>query len=71
MPVTASETRGIAQEYSDNAYPGEVAEEVNQFYEYYTAHITRNGAIYGLLSVNSYTGEVPYHSWHRLFVQSQ
>jgi len=31
----------------------------------------KDGKIYGMLSVNGYTGDVWYHSWHGYFIQEQ
>ena len=41
----------------------------DRFYGYYTLHTLRNGQIEGMLSVNGYTGEVWYHTWHGPFVR--
>ena len=43
-------------------------EKPDQFYGYYTIHILRDGKIYGMLSVNGYTGQVWFHSWHGQFL---
>jgi hypothetical protein len=37
---------------------------------YYTVHITKAGQISGMLSVNAYTGQVWFHTWHGTFVSS-
>jgi len=71
MQVTPSRAKSIAQGYLDASYSGTVAEEVNQFYGYYTIHIAKNGLLFGMLSVNGVTGVVWYHSWHGAFVQSR
>ena len=71
MQVTPTQAKSIAQGYLDASYPGTVAEEVNQFYGYYTVHIVKDGALFGMLSVNGVTGVVWYHSWHGTFVQSR
>lgn len=41
----------------------------DRFYGYYTLHTLRNGAIEGMLSVNGYTGQVWYHTWHGPFIR--
>ena len=70
MPVTAERARDIAQGWLDRFMPGlSVAEDADAFYGYYTIHVIKNGQLYGMLSVNGYTGEVWYHSWHGDFVQ--
>ncbi|MDP2901440.1 MAG: hypothetical protein Q8O47_10805 [Candidatus Bathyarchaeota archaeon] len=71
MSVSASQAKTIAQGYLDGAYPGSVAEEVNQFYGYYTVHITKSGTLFGMLSVNGSSGVVWYHSWHGAYIQSR
>lgn len=37
----------------------------------YTLHTEKDGGITGILSVNGYSGEVWYHSWHGPFVGMQ
>ncbi|MBE0517222.1 MAG: hypothetical protein IBX41_07545 [Methanophagales archaeon] len=71
MPVTQDEALSIAQEYLDRFLPGTVAEDPHPFYGYYTIHVTRNGEIYGMLSVDGYDGVVWYHNWHGAFIQSR
>jgi hypothetical protein len=39
-------------------------------YSYLTIYITKNGEIYGMLSVNGYDGEVWYHNWHGAYNQT-
>jgi hypothetical protein len=56
MTVTADEATKDGQQFID------------QFYGYYTLHVFQNGQIYGMLSVNGYTGQVWYHSWHGRFL---
>ncbi len=36
----------------------------HEFYGYYTLHINKGNETTGMLSVNSYTGDVWYHEWH-------
>lgn len=69
-PSTVSEDRAqeIAQGWLDQYQPGSAAEIPDTFPGYYTVHITNNGQITGMLSVNAYTGQVWYHSWHGAFV---
>jgi len=69
MPVTPEQARRYAQEYLDPYLPGTmVADEADAFYGYYTIHVLRDGQIYGMLSVNGYTGQVWYHTWHGDFI---
>jgi len=69
MPVTKQQAATIAENYLKTFLPGASTEEPDVFYGYYTIHITQNGKIYGMLSVNGYSGQVWYHSWHGEFIQ--
>ncbi|MBS7623380.1 PepSY domain-containing protein [Candidatus Bathyarchaeota archaeon] len=69
MPVTASDAEQIAQAYLDSYLPGSTIEHPDTFYGYYTVHVLRDGKVYGMLSVNGYTGQVWYHTWHGAFIQ--
>ncbi len=60
-----------AQQYLDTSLPSSIAEDVHPFYGYYTIHIMMDERIYGMLSVNSYTGQVWYHNWHGNYSQTQ
>ena len=68
MPVNPEQARKIADDYLDRVSPGTEAEEPDTFYGYYTLHTERDGEVTGMLSVNGYSGEVWYHSWHGPFV---
>jgi len=70
MPITQSEAMLIAQDFLDTDYPGTTVEEAHAFYGYYTIHFTKDGEVYGMLSVNGYDGTVWYHSWHGAHIQS-
>jgi YHS domain-containing protein len=45
-----------------------VADEADGFCGYYTIHAVKDGQIYGMLSVDGYSGQVWYHNWHGQFV---
>jgi hypothetical protein len=66
--VSADQAQQIAQEWLDQNQAGSSTEPPDSFPGYYTLHITRDGAITGMLSVNAYTGQVWYHAWHGSFV---
>lgn len=69
MPVSASQALQYAQRYLEAYIPGtQVADEADGFYGYYTIHVLKDGRIYGMLSVNGYSGQVWYHNWHGRFV---
>jgi hypothetical protein len=50
--------------------PGAVADDPHPFYGYYTIHVTKDGKIVGMLSVNGYDGTVWYHNWHGAYIRS-
>ena len=68
--VDPEEARALAQAYLDESMPGvTVDEEVDVFPGYFTLHTLRDGDVLGMLSVNAYTGQVWYHTWHGDFVE--
>jgi len=70
MSVTPEEALKEAQAFLDARMPGvKVDSEVDTFYGYYTIHTLKDGKVYGMLSVDGYSGRVWYHSWHGKFVQ--
>jgi hypothetical protein len=60
----------IAQKFLDEVYPESEAEDPHPFYGYYTIHTTKNGGIFGMLSVNMNDGVVWYHNWHGDYIRS-
>jgi hypothetical protein len=69
MPIDEAQAIELAQEYIDTARPGTTAdEEADAFYGYYTLHVLTDGQVSGMLSVNGYTGQVWYHTWHGTFM---
>lgn len=68
MPITPQRAMDIGQTYLDLAYPGTKAGSLMAYYGYYTMMTTLNGEHYGMLSVNGYTGQVWYHTWHGMFL---
>ncbi len=66
MPVSADQALQHAQRYLETYIPGtEVADEADHLYGYYTIHVLKDGQIYGMLSVNGYSGQVwlPQLAW--------
>jgi hypothetical protein len=50
--------------------PGKTADETaDMFPGYYTLHVLEDGETVGMLSVNSYTGQVFFHHWHGDFIE--
>ena len=68
MPVTPEQALKAAQDFLDTVYPGTEADEIVSYYGYYTIMTTLEGEHYGMLSVNGYSGEVWYHTWHGMFL---
>lgn len=58
-----------AQQYLNYNYVGATTGQITSFYGYYTINVLSGGSIVGMLSVNDYTGQVWYHTWHGTFVQ--
>lgn len=69
MPLGPEQAAQLAQQYLDAYMPGaKVTEEIIPFYGYYTIDLERAGRIFGMLSVNGFTGQVWYHGWHGQFL---
>ena len=68
MTVTSQQTLKITQDFLDIVYPGIEAGEIVSYYGYYTIMTTLKGKHYGMLSVNGYSGDVCYHTWHGMFI---
>jgi hypothetical protein len=69
MPVSPQQAVQYAQQWLDTAMPGYTAsQEADRFYSYYTIHVEKDGKVVGMLSVNGYSGQVWYHTWHGSFL---
>ncbi len=68
MTISSEQALKIAQNLLDIVYPGTEAYELGAFYGNYTIMTTLNGEHYGMLSVNSHSGDVWYHTWHGMFI---
>ena len=72
MAVTVEQARTAAQQWLDANQPGaKLADDEMQFYGHYTMDFLKNGKPAGMLSVNGYTGQVWYHTWHGNFISEQ
>ena len=71
MPIDWQEASQYAQGWLDRYFSGASVEEVNVFYGYYTMDMSKDGRIFGMLSVNGFSGEVWYHSWHGEFIRME
>jgi len=69
MTVSENQAEQDAQGYLNANFQNAKTEMATQFYGYYTFDFTVNGKIAGMLSVNGFTGQVWYHSWHGGFIQ--
>ena len=68
--VTADQAQQIAQQWLDQYQPASATETPDAFYGYYTVHVMKAGQLTGMVSVNGYTGQVWFHTWHGNFVAS-
>lgn len=71
MTVTSDQARDIAQRWLDANQSGATANPPDAFYGYYTVDFQRGGKLAGMLSVNGYSGQVWYHTWHGDFIQTK
>jgi hypothetical protein len=69
MQVSEQEARSAAEIYLSQNFPGTHVEGITRFYGYYTIDFQKDGKIVGMLSVNGYSQQVWYHSWHGAFIQ--
>jgi hypothetical protein len=69
--LTVEQAKTEAQQYLDSYLQGTTVGDVTAFSGHYTIEVLSNGIPYGMLSVNSFTGQVWYHNWHGAFVQEQ
>jgi hypothetical protein len=69
MTVTAAQATTDAQQYLTTYVSGAATGDVNTFYGYYTIEILNGGTTYGMLSINGFSGQVWFHTWHGTFVQ--
>jgi hypothetical protein len=69
--ITVDQAETNAQQYLTSYLSGTTIGDVTAFSGHYTIEVLQNGAAYGMLSVNGFTGQVWYHSWHGAFVQEQ
>ena len=68
--ITAEDAVNKTQEYLDAYLPGKTADETaDAFPGYYTLHVLEDGEVVGMLSVNTYTGQVFLHHWHGDFIE--
>ncbi|MER5599723.1 hypothetical protein [Streptomyces sp. NPDC002265] len=66
--VSAARAQSIAQQWLQTHGSAQTAVEPESYPGYYTLHTRQSGKITGMLSVNSSTGQVWYHSWHGSYI---
>jgi hypothetical protein len=70
-PMSLAQARSQAQKFLDAQLPGTKTDEAITFPGYYTLDVVKEGKPMGMLSVNAYTGQVWYHTWHGAFLQER
>ncbi len=71
MPIDSESGVMLAQDWLNRNFFGKRVEEITVFYGYYTLDFSEKEQIFGMLSVDGYSGDVWYHSWHGDFVSMQ
>jgi hypothetical protein len=72
MTVSVEQARAGANEFLNKYLPNTTPEAATDtYYGYYNVDVLQNGKTYGMLSVNSYTGAVWYHTWHGEFISAK
>lgn len=66
--VSAAQAGDIARKWLRDHDTTLTAGDAEPYPGYYTLHTMRSGKITGMLSVNSSTGQVWYHTWHGAYV---
>ncbi|MFH9866118.1 hypothetical protein ACH4NT_08525 [Streptomyces lydicus] len=66
--IPAAQARTLAQQWLHDHGSTLTAGDPEPYPGYYTLHTLRSGKIVGMLSVNSSTGQVWYHSWHGTYL---
>ncbi len=69
LPVTQAQATTNAQQYLASYIPGTTTGDITTFYGYYTIEALNGTTPYSMLSVNGYTGQVWFHTWHGTFIQ--
>lgn len=65
--VTSTRAREIAGSWLADNQASTTIEGIDAYPGYFTLDLQRQGAITGMMSVNSSTGAVWYHAWHGAF----
>jgi hypothetical protein len=66
--VDATKARAIATAWLDANRSGTTIGSIDAYPGYFTLDLKRNGTVSGMMSVNSSSGAVWYHTWHGAFI---
>jgi len=66
--VDAAKARTIATAWLSDHRPGTTIASIDAYPGYFTLDLKRNGVVSGMMSVNSSSGAVWYHTWHGTFI---
>jgi hypothetical protein len=70
VTITPDQASQLAQKYLDKNVAGATASsDPIQFYGYYTLDFEKDGKVAGMLSVNGFSGQVFFHTWHGSFIE--
>jgi hypothetical protein len=69
MTVSTQQAKDLAQRWLDANQRSTSANAPDSFYGFYTVDFQRAGRLVGMLSVNGYSGQVWFHTWHGTFTQ--
>jgi hypothetical protein len=70
--ITADEAKKIASEYLERVRGhGPYTLSADEFYGYYTMDVKKGDVVLGMLSVNAFSGQVWYHTWHGGYIGMQ
>jgi hypothetical protein len=71
MPISMVQAHNNAVQFLKTYLPNATVEDQGDtFYGYYNFDVLQNDKTFGMLSVNGYTGQVWYHTWHGVFIAS-
>jgi hypothetical protein len=66
--VDPTKARGIATSWLATNRSGATIKSIDAYPGYFTLALQRNGVVSGMMSVNSSTGAVWFHTWHGAFI---
>jgi hypothetical protein len=66
--VDSAKARSIATSWLAANRPDTTIKSIDAYPGYFTLDLQRNGAVSGMMSVNSSTEAVRYHTWHGAFI---